>query len=140
MRKRTRSRELALQVLYQIDITQDPPEKALEIFWRDFPTEPPVKEFAESLVLKTIEHLEKLDALISRVASNWEIKRMARVDRNVLRLGACELLWMEDIPPKVSINEAVELAKKFGDVESGKFINGILDKIHKERLPQVTTP
>ncbi len=137
MRKRTRSRELALMVLYQMDVTQDPAEKALEIFFRDHPTEESVKAFTMDLVLGTAGHLEKLDALISKVASNWEIKRMARVDRNVLRLGSFELLFVKETPPKVTINEAVELAKRFGDVESGKFINGILDKIHKDQPQQV---
>lgn len=124
-------------VLYQMDITQDPPDQALEIFFRDHPTEESIRAFCRDLVLGTAGHLEKLDAIIAKVAANWDIKRMARVDRNVLRLGSFELLFVKETPPKVAINEAVELAKRFGDVESGKFINGILDKIHKDQPQQV---
>ena len=91
-----------------------------------------MREFADQLFLGTVEHLPELDALITRHADHWDLKRMAVIDRNVLRLGAFELLHLqEDVPPKVCINEAIELAKRFGDTESGKFINGILDAIHK---------
>ena len=78
--------------------------------------------------------IQAIDQKITHYATNWQMNRMAIIDRNVLRLGVYELLYTEDIPPKVSINEAVELAKKFGDIESSKFVNGILDKIHKTEL------
>jgi len=132
MRKRTRARECALQILYQIDIRKDPPEKLIAEFWETEEAESEVRDFAEALVNGTVANTKKIDELISKYASNWKLNRMAVIDRNVLRLAAYELLFCEDIPPKVSINEAVDLAKKFGDMESGKFVNGILDRINKE--------
>ena len=132
MRKRTQAREYALQILYQIDVRKDPEDKILVDFWKNIETEPEVSDFAAKLVIGTIRNKKKIDEMISKYASNWKLSRMAVIDRNVLRLAAYELLFCDDIPPKVSINEAVDLAKKFGDTESGKFVNGILDKINKE--------
>ncbi len=133
MRKRTKARELALQLLFQVDITNEPVDKAIGVFWqnqaRDI--EPEVKEFTESLIKGTIDRKIQLDEAITRYAVNWLIKRMAVIDRNILRLAAFEILYLPEIPVKVSINEAVDLAKKFGDIDSGKFVNGILDKISK---------
>ena len=131
MRKRSRARELALHFLYQIDITKDDPKKALEEFWRRNPAQDTVRDFALKLTAGTCDNLTKIDDVISKYAQNWQLNRMAVIDRNILRLASFELMLMDDIPPKVSINEAVELAKRYGDVESGKFVNGILDKIHK---------
>lgn len=132
MRKRTKARECALQILYQIDITKDSPDNLLSAFWEDKKTESEVRDFATALVKGTVENMQKIDDIITKYASNWKLKRMAVVDRNVLRLSAYELLYREDIPPKVAINEAVDLAKKYGDVDSGKFVNGVLDRINKE--------
>lgn len=137
MRKRTEGRECALQILYQIDMTSDEPKKSLEIFWADHEADEEVKAFATELVTGTMENIAKLDELIIKYASNWELNRMAKVDRNIMRLGTYELMYRGDIPPKVTINEAVELAKKFGDTESGKFVNGILDKINKTETSYV---
>ena len=131
MRKRTKARECALQILYQIDIRKDPPEELISEFWETEEAESEVKDFAEALVKGTVTNTKKIDEVISKYASNWKLNRMAIIDRNVLRMATYELLFCEDIPPKVSINEAVDLAKKFGDMESGKFVNGILDKINK---------
>ena len=131
MRKRTQAREYALQILYQIDVRNDPEDKILVDFWKNIETEPEISDFAAKLVIGTIRNKKKIDEMISKYASNWKLSRMAVIDRNVLRMAAYELLYCEDIPPKVSINEAVDLAKKFGDTESGKFVNGILDKINK---------
>ena len=80
-------------------------------------------------------HEAKIDELIAQYAENWQLDRMAVVDRNILRQGVFELLWMADVPPKVAINEALEVAKKFSTQESSRFINGILDRIHKEQAP-----
>ena len=132
MRKRTQAREYALQILYQIDVRKDPEDKILVDFWKNIETEPEVSDFAAKIVIGTIRNKKKSDEMITKYASNWKLSRMAVIDRNVLRMAAYELLFCEDIPPKVSINEAVDLAKKFGDTESGKFVNGILDKINKE--------
>lgn len=132
MRKRSKARELALQVLYQIDITKDQPQKALDIFWSDHEEEEVIKEFASTLVNGTVQNIQNIDQVISKYAANWQISRMAKVDLNIMRMAVYELLYDQEIPPKVSINEAIELAKKYGDVESSKFVNGILDKISKE--------
>ncbi|MDD5730936.1 MAG: transcription antitermination factor NusB [Candidatus Omnitrophica bacterium] len=136
MRKRTLSRELALQILYQIDITRDDYTKSLEDFWQantgeDLVEE--VKEFTCELVKGVRDNLKFIDEKIAKYATNWELERMAVVDRNVLRLAGYELLFREDIPPKVSINEGVDLAKKYSGLSAGKFVNGILDKIKLER-------
>ena len=132
MRKRTQAREYALQILYQIDVRKDPGDRILVDFWKNIEAEPEVSDFAAKLVIGAIKNKKKIDEVISKYASNWKMSRMAVIDRNVLRMATYELLFCDDIPPKVSINEAVDLAKKFGDTESGKFVNGILDKINKE--------
>ena len=137
MRKRTKARECALKILYAIDITKEEPEKCIDNFWLyDIDrTEDDVRSFSNSLVLGVSAHHDKIDRVISSHATNWQLKRMAVIDRNVLRCGTYELLFMDDIPPKVAINEAIDIAKKYGDKDSGKFVNGILDKINKtERI------
>ncbi len=135
MRKRTQSREYALQILYQVDITGEKCEDLLKNFWANLADETgeEVKEFAEQLACGTAGALVEIDQRISDCAVNWKLERMAVIDRNVLRLGCYELLFRSDIPPKVAINEAVELAKKFSCPEAGKFVNGILDKIKSEK-------
>lgn len=132
MRKRTKAREAALQILYQIEMTQDPHEKARQVYWENNPADSEIREFADQLVVGVIQHREPIDQWIAKCADNWDITRMAAVDKNILRLASYELLYTEEIPPKVAINEAVELAKKYGDTDSSKFVNGVLDKIHKE--------
>ncbi len=132
MRKRTKAREAALQILYQIEMTQDPHEKARQVYWENNPADSEIREFADQLVIGVIQHREPIDQWITKCADNWDITRMAAVDKNILRLASYELLYTEEIPPKVAINEAVELAKKYGDTDSSKFVNGVLDKIHKE--------
>ena len=136
MRKRTLAREFALQVLYQLDITSDTPESALDNFWSnhsDDEVDASLKEFSSDLVKGVAKNIKEIDERIVQFAANWQLERMAVVDRNIMRLGAFELLYRDDIPPKVSINEAVELAKKFSGLESGKFVNAILDKIKLEK-------
>lgn len=136
MRRRTRAREFALQVLYQIDITRDNCGISLSSFWRAHEDEDiaeEVRKFSDELVKGVAANLEMIDARISRYAANWQLKRMAVVDRNILRMSCFELLFRDDIPPKVSINEAVELAKKYSGSESGKFVNAILDKVRIEK-------
>lgn len=131
MRKRTRARELAMQFLYAVDIKKTAAEAELEAYFSEQNEEPQVKDFCRRLVSGTLSNIERIDSLITKYADNWELERMAVVDRNIMRLGAYELLYETNIPPKVSINEAVELAKKYGDSDSGKFVNGILDRINK---------
>ena len=134
MGKRRKARELALQLLYQLDVQgEGSPGPHLDEFWTRHPVDIEVREFAEALVRGTKLHEAKIDELISQYAQHWELERMAVVDRNILRLSCYELLFREDIPPKVSINEAVELAKKYSGQEAGKFVNGILDRIKTEK-------
>ncbi|MFA6216352.1 MAG: transcription antitermination factor NusB [Candidatus Omnitrophota bacterium] len=136
MRKRTKGREFALQILYQIDITHDQYEAALNNFWQVHSEEEiydDVRQFTGELVKGVVENLALIDAKIAQYAANWELNRMAVVDRNILRLTSFELLFRDDIPPKVAINEGVELAKKYSDVNAGKFVNGILDKVKLEK-------
>ncbi len=135
MRKRTQAREVALAILYQMDVTRMEAHPVMADVWqREGEVDPEVKSFSERLVFGVHQNLEQIDQKITAYATNWQLKRMAIIDRNVLRLGLFELLFAKDIPPKVSINEAVELAKRFGDLESSKFVNGILDKIHKTEI------
>lgn len=132
MRNRTKAREYALQILYAIDIKKDDPKDCVEQFWEGSDeSSDQVKSFSNEIVLGVSEHRKEIDSLISKYATNWELDRMAVIDRNVLRLATYELLFIEDIPPKVSINEAIDIAKKFGGNDSGKFVNGVLDKINK---------
>lgn len=139
MRKRTQSREWALKILYQSEITRGSVSAAIDDFLaREEAKDQDIIKFTKRLALGVEEHLSALDKSIAQYAANWDLKRMAIIDRNILRLGVFELKMMPDIPPKVAINEAVELAKKYGDIDSGKFINGVLDKIHKiEILPNI---
>ena len=138
MGKRRKSRELALQLLYQLDLQEAASaEPYLDEFWARHPVDVEVRTFVESLVRGTKLHQEKIDEVIVQFAENWELDRMAVVDRNILREGVFELLWRADIPPKVAINEALEVAKKFSTRESSRFINGLLDRVHKEhRSPE----
>ncbi len=136
MRKRSLAREYALQTLYNADISESSPKSVLgSVLSMESCSDPEVAEFCDYLIGLVEEHKEEIDEVISRYASNWPLERMAVVDRNILRLGTAELLYAPDIPPKVSINEAVELAKKYGEEEAYKFVNGILDRIRKELCP-----
>jgi N utilization substance protein B len=136
MRKRTRAREFALQVLYQIDITHNSYDEALANFWNtstEEEVEGSIKEFTGELVIGVVSNLGPIDAKIAQYATNWQLTRMPIVDRNIIRLGCYELIFRTDIPPKVSINEAVELAKRYSGTEAGKFVNAILDKVNQEK-------
>ena len=159
MGKRREARERAVQFLFQHDL--NPPEDlpaALEHFWESQraaaiaedkgyatwgePVELPpptaeelaIREFADPLIRGVLEHRDEADEVIRKHAKNWELHRIAAVDRNVLRLAIYEMLHRDDIPPVVSINEAVDIAKKFSTQDSGKFVNGILDKVKGELL------
>jgi N utilization substance protein B len=136
MGKRRKSRELALQLLYQLDLQDaSSAEPYLDEFWTRHPVDGEVRGFVESLVRGTKLHQQKIDEVIGQFAENWDLDRMAVVDRNILREGVFELMWMVEIPPKVAINEALEVAKKFSTRESSRFINGLLDRVHKELRP-----
>ena len=134
---RRQSRERALQILFQWDIHQSiggkksHPEKWLDEFWTQNPAEPDIKEFAERLAQGVMSEQSELDRVIGSSSSNWRIDRMPVVDRNILRAAVYELLHMPDVPAKVSVNEAIELAKRFADDETRKFVNGVLDQVLK---------
>ena len=138
MRRRTLAREHALKILYQFDIVKRPLEAVLEDYWKNDDTkdirDQEIIDYAGALAKGVSGHLKAIDDKISEYATNWQLKRMAIIDRNVMRIGLFELKYSTDIPPKVAINESVELAKKYGDLESSKFVNGILDKIHKKEI------
>lgn len=136
MRKRSRAREHALRILYQLDVARDSTEEGLASYLTNHRVAKASQPYVVRLVRGVLAHREHLDALISRTALNWRLSRIAVVDRNILRLGLYELVVEHDVPPTVVINEAVELAKRYGTPESGKFVNGILDKIHKAEVAQ----
>jgi N utilization substance protein B len=127
--RRTRARERALQALYQIDVAAAGIDEALAAFWKSFePTEKEVQQLAEQLVRGVASDRRTVDDLIEGVSTNWRLDRMAKVDRNVLRLAVWELV-KGDAPVKVIINEAIELGKKYGSEGTGAFVNGVLDKV-----------
>lgn len=137
MTKRRKARELALQFLYQLDLhgADDAAPYATEFWAQHSAADDATRGYAQSLVDGTKLNQEKIDGLITRFTEHWDLERMAVVDRNILRLAVCELGWQPDVPPKVAINEAIEIAKKFGTRESSRFINGILDRVHRELRP-----
>ena len=126
---RSRCRELALQFLYQADFYGQRRAAEVTAFWQHFRKGAKAPTYLLELVEGVAAHLEELDALIARHSEHWRLERMAAVDRNLLRLAAYELLYQPQIPPKVVINEAVEMAKTYGTEGSGAFVNGILDQI-----------
>ncbi|UCC94316.1 MAG: transcription antitermination factor NusB [Candidatus Omnitrophota bacterium] len=131
MRLRSKAREVTLHLLYQIEISHRDSKDALHSYLENNPQRQEVIDFSSTLLEGVMRNEDKIDVLIKKYVKNWEIERMAIVDRNILRLGCFELLFLEETPPKVAINEAIELAKRFGDVDSPRFVNGILDKIYK---------
>jgi N utilization substance protein B len=130
MRGRRKAREIALQVLYGLNFENIDVQKALDLFWSNFVAPKAAKEFAAFLVQGTCEHKEELDKLIAGCSDNWSLGRMSKVDISILRLAVFEFLYCDDIPPKVTLNEAVDLGKTFGSENSGSFINGILDALN----------
>ncbi len=128
--KRRKAREYALQLLFQLDIRKEKPTVTLfKRFWTNEVPDEEVRAFAEEIVKGTFKHLRAINARVLASAKNWSLDRMAVIDRNVLRLATYEILYRMDIPPSVTINEAIELAKKYGTDESGAFVNGILDSV-----------
>ncbi len=121
-----------MQILYSLDLNPSQPDNFLELFWESNPAKPDVQSYTSHLVRGTREHRERIDSLISAHSSHWKIDRMPPTDRNILRIGTYELLEQAGVPPKAVINEAIEIAKKFGTTDSSTFINGVLDSIHQE--------
>ncbi|MEO6707960.1 MAG: transcription antitermination factor NusB [Planctomycetota bacterium] len=140
MKSRTRGRELALQFLYQLDLRGPSSAGERDTFLRSEEKDKEARGFAEARIDGVVENKLELDRVIQEVAQNWDISRMAVIDRNVLRIATFELLHCKDIPPKVAINEAIEIGKRFSTSNSGAFINGILDKIKTRHVDKVKTP
>lgn len=134
MGSRRKAREIALQVIYSTDFNSTKVEEILSLYWESYPSEYEIMEFTNILAKGTVANLTTIDGLITRYAKNWNLKRMASVDRNILRIAIYELVFYKETPVNVVINEAVELAKKFSTSESGGFVNGILDKIKEVRV------
>ena len=132
MGTRRQARELAMQALFYMDIQKDASEEMLELFCGCFCPSKKSRPFLTKLVNGVLGAKGQIDALVERFSQNWKIDRMSSVDRNVMRIAVYEMLYCDDIPPKVSINEAVDIGKKFGTQESGAFINGIMDSIRGE--------
>jgi N utilization substance protein B len=131
--KRRKAREYALQILFQADFTKKKIEQRdLEEFWSDKKERNNVREFTEELVKGTLNNLDDIDRTIERFTENWLLKRMAAVDRNILRFAAYEILYRKDIPSAVTINEALEIAKKYSSLDAASFLNGVLDRLAKE--------
>ena len=130
MGNRRRSRELAMQVLFQMDINGDESTEALDLFCRHFEVPKKAKAFFLELVAGVRDRRDEIDRLIQQSSDNWKISRMSGMDRNIIRVAVYELLHCRDIPAKVSINEAIDIGKKFGTEQSPGFINGILDNIN----------
>jgi N utilization substance protein B len=129
MGARTTAREAALQMLFAIEATETDLEQVMGDFWRELPGDAEGRPYADEAVRGVRATLAELDARIVRASKNWRLERMTRVDRNLLRLGAWELVQKTDVPRAVVLDEAVELAKRFGTEESGAFVNGVLDRI-----------
>ncbi len=130
--KRRKGREYAFQLLFRLDFTGKTPDKRdFDEFWTDKEGDAEIREFAEDIVYGAINHLAEIDSAIRKAAEHWVLERMAAADRNILRSATYELLYRKDIPSTVTINEAIEIAKRYSTNESASFINGILDTIAK---------
>lgn len=135
MTRRTRAREVALQLLYQRDVNPTLKRKVLEAFVRDRLRDEALRPFALSLYDGVAAHAEEIDRHLTAAADNWRLPRMAVVDRNVLRLGAYELLFTPETPGKVVLDEAIELARRYGALNSPAFVNGVLDRLLQTARP-----
>jgi N utilization substance protein B len=138
--RRRKSRESALQVLYQLNITKQDATAAFTRFEEHFLPDGMADDFVKRLVHGVLEHRLELDGLIEQYSEHWRIDRIDMIDRNILRMALFELLYCEDIPPKVTINEAIDLGKRFGSEDSGSFINGILDRVQNEVVKKPVEP
>ncbi|MEI6085588.1 MAG: transcription antitermination factor NusB [Verrucomicrobiota bacterium] len=140
--KRRQARECAIQFLYQFDLGGGEFADSLAAFWHALPEEcgADAKKFADDLIRGAVEKRLEIDEKIKKYTEHWELQRIAAVDRNILRLAMYEMLFRDDIPPVVSINEAVDIAKKFSTQESGSFVNGILDRLRADLTRPARTP
>ena len=130
--RRRKARELALRMLYQWETNGNDPERALLAYCESFPYQPDIVEYARSILSGVKRENEKIDAYIGQACENWRMDRITYVDKGIMRLSVYEMLFSSDVPPKVAIDEALELAKKYGSEDSREFINGVLDRIMRE--------
>ncbi len=135
MTSRRQARELAFRAVYQADVTGETPKHCLEEILEETPSSDDIRAFAATLVDELEEHRENVDAIVSRTAHNWPLRRMAATDRSVLRVAVVELLHHAETPTRVALDEAIEIAKKYGSETSGSFVNGILDRIAHDARP-----
>jgi len=129
MGTRREGRELAVQALYQLEVTNDEAGGSLETFWEHFNADDVSRGFARSLVGDVQNQRQRIDGLIADAAEHWRVGRLSKVDLSVLRVATCELVSAEDIPTRVTIDEAIEIARRFGSDDSASFVNGVLDRI-----------
>jgi transcription antitermination protein NusB len=142
MTRRSRAREVALQLLFQRDHNASVPNDAVELFVHNRLRDPGMRQFCLSLYAGIVANQADIDDRLAAAAENWRVVRMATVDRNVLRLGAYELLLAKEIPPAVAFDEAIELARRYGSADSSGFVNGVLDRLRREasgEQPTATT-
>ena len=132
MYRRRQSRIVAIQILYQIQLSAAPVPIVMERFWQSQDTSVELRPFALELVKGTTAHLEAIDTVLQNTSENWKLHRMPVVDLSILRCATYEILYIDDIDPATSINEAIEIAKSYSTPDSPKFINGVLDNIHKK--------
>lgn len=137
MGNRRFSRELVIQFLYLTEMNEGEITSQLESFWENNSCEKDVQSFTEDILNDIFDHKKEIDARLEKYSDNWTLSRMTVIDRNVLRMAASELMYSKTVPPKVAIDEAVEIAKKYGSEDSPNFINGILDRILKELKPDI---
>jgi N utilization substance protein B len=132
MGTRRKGRETALQILFQMDLSDIPVDRAIQVFWNNLSATREGEEFANQLVRGYAADQAAIDERIRSVSQHWRLERMARVDRNIIRLATYELLRMPEVPARVTLNEAIELAKRYGNEGSAAFVNGVLDRIASE--------
>ena len=142
MGKRREGREAAVQFLFQRDLNPEEEAGSRENFWAMLAAKKGTRDFCDGLIQGVLDNREEIDGRIKKYAANYELNRIATVDRNILRIAIYEMLFCEEIPPVVSINEAIEIAKRFGSEDSGRFVNGILDRVRLEltRPARTATP
>lgn len=131
MQSRRKAREQVLELLYQLDIADLPLANGLQLYQEKYCQKKNANPLVKELLQQAVQHHSEVDALIKSTVEHWKFDRLAVLDRNILRLAIAELLYLDNIPVNATLNEAVELAKKFSTVDSGKFVNGVLDKIVK---------
>ncbi|MGA3166708.1 MAG: transcription antitermination factor NusB [Terriglobia bacterium] len=136
MASRRKSREYAMQMLYQWELGGNTPEQVGATFFQERGADSEVESFARDLFQNVVNNVDRLDQLVREHAENWRLERMAAVDRNILRVALCELLYHPETPPNAAINEALEIARRFSGEDSVKFVNGVLDAIRKSLPPR----